>query len=144
MRDGSGKFIKGNTANTSGRPKSFKITDADRAEFGDDPHKALVFLMRKAESRDELFRYIKELMPYTKPRLSSVKQEVNEVKEIRLSWGGASKPFGSLEVNESRLIESSSVEEDMSRLELTKEDLTGIMTELTKKPKRGRPKKKRD
>jgi hypothetical protein len=140
MRDDKGKFIKGSGGgNPSGRPKSFKIDAAARAEFGDDPFAAVKWLMRNSETKDELFRYIKELLPYYKPKLSSIKQEVNEVREIRLSWGGVNQvPFGSLDVTEPRTIE---VQDEAQRLSLTKEELTGIMTELSAKPKRGRPKK---
>jgi len=141
MRDDKGKFIKGAKPNPTGRPKSFRISDADRVEIGEDPHQALVWLLKKAESRDELFRYAKELLPFARPKLSSVKQEINEVREIRISWGGDDQPtFGSIEVNEPKTIE---MQADVDRLGLTKEDLKEAMARLSE-PKRGRGRPKKE
>lgn len=142
MRDDKGKFIKGSGGgNPLGRPKSFKITEADRAEIGKDPYNALEWLLTHAESRDELFRYAKELLPFVRPKLSSIKQDINEVKEIRISWGGSQQePFGSIKVDEPKTID---VSVDTESKGITKEDLQEVMKTLST-PKRGRGRPRKD
>jgi len=92
MADNDGKFQKGVSGNPSGRSKSTKLTAADRkklAKMVEDNiedkgflKEVLAFLTEKAESVADVFKYVKEFAPYLMPKLSSIKSEINEVKEI--------------------------------------------------------------
>lgn len=91
-RDSSGRFIKGKSANPSGRPKSSKLTTADRKELAalvketvkDDGlvKEALTFLLKKAELKEEVFKYFKEFLPYVQPKLASMAVKSEAVKKI--------------------------------------------------------------
>ena len=93
-----GKFVKGVSGNPSGRSKSTKLTALDRkklvkiieANITDAGFlkEMLSFLTEKAESVADVFKYVKEFAPYLLPKLSSIKSEVSEVKEIKIRIEG--------------------------------------------------------
>lgn len=74
-------------------------------DFEGDPVKALTFLLNTASTREELFRYSKELMPYYKPKLSSIKNESKEDKTITIEIIGlhAEKQVTLIDVNSGEL-----------------------------------------
>ncbi len=115
-RNDSGKFVKGVSGNPSGRSKSTKLTAADRKKLvkiiEDNITDAgflkemLSFLTEKAESVADVFKYVKEFAPYLLPKLSSIKSEVSEVKEIKIRIEGFDiNPMKVLESDKTKTIE---------------------------------------
>jgi len=87
-RTTKGTFKKGQSGNPSGRPKSSTLTEADRKKFKDNPMDALMYLMNTAKTKEEVYKYAKELMPYVKPKLSSVKSEIEQETTITIRIEG--------------------------------------------------------
>jgi hypothetical protein len=85
-RNAKGHFVKGQSGNKSGRPKKVKLTDESREEWKDDPKKALVWLMNNSESKEELFKHAKAVIDYVSPKLSAVKQQVQQESLIQIQW----------------------------------------------------------
>jgi hypothetical protein len=87
-RTNKGTFKKGQSGNPSGRPKSSNLTAADRKNFKDSPMEALMYLMNTARTKEEVYKYAKELMPYVKPKLSSVKSEIEQETTVTVKIEG--------------------------------------------------------
>lgn len=87
-RTKAGTFKKGVSGNPSGRPKSSKMTSKDRKEFKDDPMGALMYLMNTAETSVDVYKYAKELLPYCKPKLSSIKSEIEQETTVTIKIEG--------------------------------------------------------
>lgn len=138
MRDSKGHFIKGSgSGNPSGRPKTHKISEEDRAHFKDDPLLAVEYLLSRVETRDELYKYLNAFMPYYRPKRSAIHQEINEYKEIRVTWEGeGQKEFKTINNTESY----ERLEDRSTEIGLTKDDLVGIMEKMSTKPSKKRKK----
>ena len=105
-RDKKGQFVKGKSGNPSGRPKSSNLTQKDRDGFKDDPMTALLYLMNTARTKEEVYKYAKELMPYCKPKLSSIKSEIEQETTITIKIEG----FGDLSLEDkAKTIEGDSI-----------------------------------
>ena len=93
-RDDKGRFVKGGASpNPKGRPKKSKEPEVDSKKITGDPMKDLVHLLKTAKSRTEVFKYAKELLPYTNPKLSSVQSEIKEEKTVTITIEGFKKPI---------------------------------------------------
>lgn len=86
-RTNKGTFAKGKSGNPSGRPKKVVEQPVENT-YGDDPMKALLYLLENARTKDEVFKYSKELMPYCKPKLSSVQSEVKQERTVTIQIEG--------------------------------------------------------
>lgn len=119
MMDGTkprykGRFLKGFSGNENGRPSNInkalkKSYDPDREfkqtvsqlreEVSDDPNeffrKGVETLMMNAESKQELFMYLKEFGQYYQPKLASKDAETRvEDNEITINLGGLEQLIG--------------------------------------------------
>ena len=93
-RDNKGQFVKGKSGNVSGRPKSAKLTQADRDEVvkiikDNVKDKSLLsemlsFMVERAELVSDVHKYLKEYAPFLSPKLSSIKQEIEQETTIRV------------------------------------------------------------
>ena len=85
----SGQFVKGQpSANPAGRPKKKPLPDIETAQFKDNPMEALIYLLNNATSEQDVFKYAKELMPYCKPKLSSIESQVKQDKTVTIKIEG--------------------------------------------------------
>lgn len=93
----TGQFVKGSSGNPGGRPKKSKLTTQDKKEFAailkeaskkGDIGDVAVWLVERANDTNELFRITKEFAKYLAPAKSSIKTEVNEVKELKITFQG--------------------------------------------------------
>ncbi len=106
----TGKFKKGVSGNPKGRPSQAKqvkdMANKIQEELGDEfkgrdsqhsLEKLLIFYNSKfdaAKTASDQERYAKwigeisnKLIPFQKPRISSIESEDNRIKEITISWG---------------------------------------------------------
>lgn len=78
-----GHLLKGQVLNKKGAPKKEeKNTEIKAGELSGKPMEDLLYLLKTATSRAEVFKIAKELMPYVTPKLSSVQSEVRQEKEV--------------------------------------------------------------
>ena len=137
-RTAKGQFVKGQSGNKSGRPKSSNLTAADRGEFKDDPMRALYYLMNTARTKEEVYKYAKELMPYVKPKLSSIKSEIEQETTVTIKIEGF-EPI-KLEAEDVPAIENADY------IDLTKEEVKDVADKRVKelaKPKKHKRKPKK-
>lgn len=96
-RDAKGRLVKGAALNPGGRPKSQKLSEKDRKEYAKVLQEAskkgsisdaAIWLCQRANDTTELFKITKEFAKYIAPAKSSVKTEVNEVKQLVISFEG--------------------------------------------------------
>lgn len=96
-RDSNGRIKKGKSLNPSGRPKTDKLTAKDKKEYRDilaaciekkDLGDAVLWLTERSSNTGEAFKYLKEFAGYIMPKLSSVKTDVTQVKELVISFAG--------------------------------------------------------
>jgi hypothetical protein len=97
-RDKEGKFVKGVSGNKSGRPKSAKLTQKDRDELvkivkdnvKDENllSEMLSFMLQRAEFITDVHKYLKEYAPFLAPKLSSIKQEIEQETTITIQIEG--------------------------------------------------------
>lgn len=110
-RTETGRFKKGQSGNMKGRPKKKPIPDVDNTQFKNNPMEALLYLLNNATSEAEVFKYAKELMPYCKPKLSSIQSEIKQEKTVTIHIEG----FQPLEVkngNNAKVIEGEALSID--------------------------------
>ena len=89
-----GKFKKGGRSpNPKGRPKKSTILKEDfksvlaAMDTPDEKIEYLVdYLITNAKDEETMFKYVKEFLPYVKPKLSNIKNEVKEDKTITITW----------------------------------------------------------
>lgn len=124
-RDANGRLLPGQSANPSGRPKTSKLTGKDKKEFVEIFRKAIqnkqlddaiAWLCERANDTNEIFKIMKEFAPYIMPKLSSLKSEVSQIKQVKISF---------VEAEEPKMIEGEVVEEvkEIATEEKTKEQL---------------------
>lgn len=110
----SGQFKKGQpSANPAGRPRKKPIPDVDNTKFKDNPMEALLYLLNKATTEQDVFKYAKELMPYCKPKLSSIESQIKQEKTVTIHIEG----FLPLEVDNgsnAKVIEGEAIEEGLT------------------------------
>ena len=97
-RDNKGRILPGQALNKSGRPKSAKLTQKDRNEFakaiqdGVKDESAiksmLIKFIERAELVSDVHKYFKEYAPFLAPKLSSVKQEIEQETIIKIQIEG--------------------------------------------------------
>ncbi len=93
----TGHFLPGKSGNPSGRPKAEKLTGKDKKELKKiiskcikekDLTEAVLWLVERSEQVFEVFKYLKEFAPYIMPKLSSMKTETKEIREIKITLLG--------------------------------------------------------
>jgi len=136
-RTSKGTFSKGVSGNPTGRPKAYKatpMTAKDSKKYKDDPKKALLHLLNTAETRDEVFKYAKELLPYVTPRLASIQSEVKTEKTVTIKIEGFEPLSLENKADTAKVVEGECVEE------LTKESLEQLKKDKLSqvKPKKGK------
>lgn len=94
-RNALGQLLPGQSGNVSGRPKTSKLSTKDKKEFvqifkdcvkGKQLEDAISWLCERANDTNEIFKLLKEFAPYIVPKLSSTKTEVNEIRQVRISF----------------------------------------------------------
>ena len=90
-RNKDGTFKKGQSGNSTGRPKSHNLTQPDKNELKriiaeKDMSKVLEFLCERANSIDDAFRFIKEFAPYLAPKLQSTTNINRNDNRIQITW----------------------------------------------------------
>ena len=85
-RDSRGRFIKGQSGNMKGRPKSVPVTEEDSKKLGDDPVETLKWLLRTASTRAEKRQAALDLIDYVKPRLKAVEIKEQKDSKIEIKW----------------------------------------------------------
>ncbi len=100
-RDSKGRILPGCSGNKTGRPKTAKLTAKDKKELKglwkslikDKNAEPMVnWLSERANDTNEVFKYFKEVLPYTIAKKASIKTEVNQIKTVRISFVAAEKP----------------------------------------------------
>lgn len=89
-------FKKGETGNPNGRPAKNKLPVPkkvlkqlkDAKSIEDKVEIAMNFLMENPSTYDDMFRIIKEIAPYAKPKLSSIKSEIQQDTNINIRIEG--------------------------------------------------------
>jgi len=87
----AGHWKKGVSGNPTGRPKTEKLTAADKKELKGiidkkDISELLGFMCERATTVNDAFRYVKEFAPYLAPKLQSI-QNVSKVDNtITIEW----------------------------------------------------------
>lgn len=99
-RDSKGRIKKGHSLNPTGRPKSAKLTQKDKDELVKivkdnikDKNllsEMLQFMLQRAENIVDVHKYLKEYAPFLTPKLSSIKQDIQEEKTIKIQIEGFS------------------------------------------------------
>ena len=97
-RNNKGQFAKGVSGNKSGRPASAKLTQKDRdnlVKIIKDNVKdknllseMLAFMVERAEFVSDVHKYLKEYAPFLTPKLSSIKQEIEQETTIKIQIEG--------------------------------------------------------
>ena len=123
-RTNKGTFAKGKSGNPSGRPKSSNLTAADRKNFKDSPMEALMYLMNTARTKEEVYKYAKELMPYVKPKLSSIKSEIEQETTVTIKIEG----FEPIQLD----AEDTPKIEEADYIDLTKDEVKAVADERVK------------
>ena len=87
-----GRFVKGFSGNTGGRPKkkvaptASDLTTAEIKKYGNDAKKALEHMLETAKSRKEVKEISKILISYQAPKLANIESRVFEEKKIEITW----------------------------------------------------------
>lgn len=135
----NGRFVKGFTANPTGRPrkkevtKTEDLTPAEIAKFGKNAKKALEHMLETASSRKEVKEISKILISYQSPKLANVESRTTEEKTIEIKWSSPEKDLIDLDPTEYEIQEQAarallgqevvdSVEKEVDYVESDKED----------------------
>lgn len=143
-----GKFVKGFSGNTAGRPKkkraptasgSGDLTKEEVQKFGKNAKKALEHMLETASSRKEVKEISKILISYQAPKLSNIESRSFEEKTIEIKWADG-KDMIDITPEQYKLQQEAAKQiEDSSDIEEIKEE-KGKKVRL----KKGKKKKKDD
>lgn len=91
LRDVKGRLLKGQSGNPSGRPKTERLTSADKRELkriidSKDMSSALAFMCERATTVNDAFRYVKEFAPYLAPKLQTINSISKNDNTITIEW----------------------------------------------------------
>jgi hypothetical protein len=90
-KDVKGQWVKGQSGNPTGRPKTHKLTGKDKEELGKviegrDVQAILAFLCERADTVTDAFKYVKEFAPYLAPKLQTINSVNKTDNTITIEW----------------------------------------------------------
>lgn len=90
-RDSKGRFIKGSKG-IGGRPKKVKLSAEVSKEIiklktvNEKVDYLINFLLDNATEKSEIFKMVKELLPYIKPKLRNIETKEEIITKMEISW----------------------------------------------------------
>lgn len=91
-RDNKGRFTKGNKGSSTGRPPKVALAKAMKADIvklktaNEKIEYLMNYLIDNVTDKSEMFKVVKEFLPYIRPKLKNVETKEHKISRIEMCW----------------------------------------------------------